>query len=247
MAKVIELEVLEDGGEYAAPRFQSTKSILSDKNEYYIDQWKSEQHKHFMERFYEENISIKHPNAFDLSIGQKGNVVRPIPYSECANLVETFETKFGGFKKNPHVIAMQVLIFGISDLDPVVGSFRASGAVHFRWYEPQFEDKAVYKPGTSVSAELMPSAQGIADTLWCPNASELEKTPSDVVYIQQFAYWPDSCAKFTVEFSGTFMENFELNQFPFDVQDLSLHFKLDVVPGNFRYGSICIPDSQYNE
>jgi len=247
MSRIIELKAQEEGKTSPGGKYLSMVSIMSEKNEYYTDQWESEQHRNFMEGFYKKNISIKHPNAFDLSIGQEGSIVRPTAYSECANLLEIFETKFGGFKKNPHVIAMQVLIFGISDLDPVVGSFRASGAVHFRWYEPQFEDKAVYKPGTSVSAELMPSAQGIADTLWCPNASELEKTPSDVVYIQQFAYWPDSCAKFTVEFSGTFMENFELNQFPFDVQDLSLHFKLDVVPGNFRYGSICIPDSQYNE
>jgi len=246
MAQSSELEVLEEGRRIPDHALNPPASIMSIKNEYYIDQWQSEQHKNFMEGFYKKNISIKHPNAFDLSVGQEGNIVRPTAYSDCANLMETFETEFGGFKKNPHVIAMQVLIFGISDLDPVVGSFQASGAVHFRWYEPKFENKKEYKPGTSVSVEHMPSAQGIADTLWCPNASELEMTPSDVVYIQQFEYWPDSCAHFTVEFSGIFMENFELNQFPFDVQDLSLYFKLDVVPGNFRYGSICIPDSQYN-
>lgn len=247
MAQSLEMEVLEENKTNPGGRFLSSESVMSVKNEYYIKQWKSEQHRNFMEGFYNKNISIKHPNAFDLSVGQEGNIVRPTKYSECANLMETFETKFGGFKKNPHVLAMQVLIFGISDLDPVLGSFQASGAVHFRWYEPEFENKVVYKPGTSVSVELIPSAKGIADTLWCPNASELEKTPSDVVYIQQFEYWPDSCAQFTVEFSGTFMENFELNQFPFDVQDLSLYFKVDMVPGNFRYGTICIPDSQYNE
>jgi len=247
MAQSFELEVLAQNRASPDTKYLSTVSIMSEKNEYYIDQWGSEQHKNFMEGFYKKNISIKHPNAFDLSVGQEGNIVRPTTYSECANLIETFESEFGGFKENPHVIAMQVVIFGISDLDPVLGNFRASGAVHFRWYEPKFENKMVYPPGTSVCAELLPSAQGIADTLWCPNASELEKTPSEVVYIQQFTYWPDSCAQYTVEFSGTFMENFELNQFPFDVQDLSLYFKLDLVPGNFRYGSICIPDSQYNE
>jgi len=247
MAKTAESEVLELSKVGPDGNILSLHSIMSEKNEYYIDQWKSEQHKNFMEGFYKKNISIKNPNAFDLSVGQEGNIVRQKKYSECANLMETFDKEFGGLKKNPHVIAMQVVIFGISDLDPVLGSFQASGAVHFRWYEPKFWNKMVYKPGTSVSAELIPSAQGIADTLWCPNASELEKKPSDVVWIQHFEYWPDACAHYTVEFSGTFMENFELNQFPFDVQDLSLYFKLDVVPGNFRYGSICIPDSQYNE
>jgi len=224
-----------------------SKTISSDKNEFYINQWEGEQHKIFMQGFYEKNISTKGAYSFDISEGLEGNVVRAFPYSECGELMETFQTKFGGFKMNPHVIAMQVLINSVSNLDPVRGSFWTQGSIDFRWYEPKFENRMVYEPGTWIPRSDVPSAQGIYDRLFSPNAIEWEKTPSEVVSVQQFEHWPVGCAKLRVNFQGTFMENFELNQFPFDVQDLTLKFKLDLLPGNYRFGSICIPDYQYTQ
>merc|ERR1719285_1048150 len=114
---------------------------------------------------------------------------------------------------NPHVITMQVLITSVSELDPVEGSFRTQGSIDFRWHEPKFENRMVYEPGTWVPRSDVPSAQGIFDRLCCPNSTVFEKTPSEKVFVQQFEHWPIGLASFSVKFTATFMENFELNQF----------------------------------
>jgi len=246
MLKSLELSTLKELSN--SERLES-KTACTEKNEYYVNQWKTEQHKIFMEGFYEQHISTKGWDAFafDLNEDQQGARVRSIPYSNCGSLLETFKTEFGGWKMNPHVITVQVLVTGVSDLDPVGGSFQAKGEIVFRWHEPKFENRMMYEPGSEVPLSDMPSARAIFEKLSCPNATEFEKTPREIVFAQQFEHWPIGCAKFTVYFTGTFMENFELNQFPFDVQDLKIFFELDMTPGNYRYGSIWIPDWQYSK
>jgi len=241
----MELVVLKETD--TSPGLQTvSKSVCSERNEFYINQWKSKQHKNFMERFYEMNITTKADNAFafDLSEDREGCNVRPFPYSACESLLKTFQTEFGGWKMNPHVITMQVLITGVSDLDPVGGCFNAKGQFWFRWWEPKFEDRMVYEPGTTVPLSDMPSAQAIFDALNGANSIEFTKTAHEYVHIQQFPHDPIGCATFCVEFEGSFLENFELNQFPFDVQQLKIFFELTLAPGNYRWGSICIPDYQ---
>ena len=177
-------------------------------------------------------------------------------YSEIAKCNEDFQNA-GGWHAAPHSVSCSVRFATISDINPVHGTFKCKGFIDIRWYDqvrsmitssyrlpmileyddttslvpPQdYEDRPIGTMIHAVHPETGERMKSLISQPYIKNsvADMVVEPQSDWVLVREFKDDPKGLCHFSWVFHGTCSEEFELHEFPFDIQDLTVRIIFQV-------------------
>lgn len=223
-------------------------TMASTLKQTFMQHWESPNNKHFLQTYYEQNI-CESAVIWHLADAHKDSKIRERDFLGCKMMADEFK-EIGGFSKYPNVVGMTCIFTSLSDISEKTDSFAAAGELHFRWFEPlALRHKDISDPDDNVSSMLVadcPSATALFRAILSPNiiAGSLELQAADELTFN--SNWSDGVVDFVVKFNGTWFQQFDLRRFPFDGQYLSIMWKLNFTASGPRFGTLVIPDYQFD-
>ena len=119
-------------------------------------------------------------------------------------------------KENPATVSVRVSILRIGDIDTVRQEFQCEFYMRLRWEEPELRGK-----------DISSTSKITWNSLWDPRFHFMNAVKFEKYDIMKKVWRPksgsgDPQVRFLCFISGTFKDEFKLDKFPFDYQDLSL-------------------------
>ena len=168
-----------------------------------------------------------------------------LSYSDITKCTEDFKGA-GGWRAASHAATCSVRFSAISEIQAVDGTFQCKGIIDLRWYDEAYENMPV---GTPIPASQVKSL--ISQPYVKNSAGDMEVYESSpFVIVRELKEDPPGLCKFSWVFNGTCTEEFDLHEFPFDVQDLTvwITFQGTGMPTDEQsFGRIIFPEVQHED
>jgi hypothetical protein len=173
---------------------------------------------------------------------------RSVPYSEILHITRQFEKiggrNGGGFVMEPKVTCCSVRILSITDINVINGTFRVEGQIDVRWYDEKLVDREFNSIVPVEDVDTLIGQPFIKNT-----GGDMTVSPGMAgIAVQTFPTDPPGLCRYFWNFNGICTEMFQLEQFPFDYQDLTVDvcFFSTGVPSSKSFGRIILPETQWD-